>query len=288
MPRRKRFERQDPPPPMVMTERDSHILETVYHYRALTQTHIQRLLFTDTSATVPQRRLSLLYHNGYLERQALPSIGGVVTSPIVYLLDRRGGEYLIQQRGYDEVRWKRSDNQVGHEFIEHRLMMNSFRIEVVLACQRLGLPLLDWQDDTSLSQDYDRVVVAGHKQPIPIVPDGYFAIQLPNGDKNHFFLEIDRGKMESKRFQRKVAGYISYAQSGQSERRFNTRKFRVLTVVLSAVRAANLQQATEKIGGQQRFWFGVLDALHAEAVLTAAVWSVAGRPAPAPLLKIGE
>ncbi len=281
--RRKRHQRQDPPPPMRMTARDVQILEAVYHYRTLSQAQIRRFVFTGLSPTTAQRRLFLLYHNAYLERQFLPSIGGIVTSPMLYLLDRRGGEYLVQQAGYDEIRWKPSDNRVGYEYLEHLLAINTFRIEITLACQSAGLPLHPWLDDTTLKQDYDRVPLPGSTRPVAVIPDGYFAIQLNTGI-NHFFLELDRGTMDSGRFKRKVQAYQAYARLGLSKQRFGTANFRVLTVTQSQTRAANLKQATEAIGGGHHFWFGVLEHLTAATVLTRPVWQLASRVEPAMLI----
>ncbi len=39
--------------------------------------------------------------------------GGLVTSPVLYLLDNRGEEYRLQHSGYIEIRWNACDNRAG-------------------------------------------------------------------------------------------------------------------------------------------------------------------------------
>lgn len=282
--RRHRHQRQDPPPPMRLTERDQEVIAAVYHHRILSQGQIERLLFAGTHRSVAQRRLALLYDHGYLDRRFLPRIGGLVTSPILYLLDKKGSEYLLAHRGYDDIHWRPGDNSLGYEHIEHLLAINTFRIEMTLACRTHNLPLQTWLDDTTLKQDYDRVNLPRSAHPVAVIPDAYFSIATPKGD-THFFLELDRGTMTSKRFKGKVLAYIAYASSGLAEKRFGTTKFRVLTVTESEKRAENLKNATEGVGGKRRFWFGTLADLRVERILTEPVWLVAGREDRAVLLQ---
>lgn len=281
--RAKRHIRLAPPPPMRMTERDGHVLDAVYRYRVLTQAQIHRLVFTQRGQAVVQRRLFLLYHNGYLARQFLPAIGGIVTSPILYLLDKRGGEYLLQHSAHDEVRWKARDNQVSHDYLAHLLAINTFRVEVELACRQHQLPLLDWQDDYTLKQNYDRVYIPGNATPVAVIPDGYFQIQTPKGEM-HFFLELDRGTMVTRRFQNKVRAYLAYRDSGLSKQHFNTVNYRVLTVTLSQERAKRLRRATAAINASKLFLFAVLDDFLAGDVLSDAHWWAPQATSPTPLI----
>lgn len=272
--RTSRHERLNPPPRMQMTQRDEQVLEAVYHYRVLTQAQIRRLIFATQHPSVAQRRLYLLFHNGYLTRQFIPTTGGLVTSPILYLLDQRGSQYIIQHLGYDEMRWQRHHNQVSSEFLTHLLDTNTFRVEVTLACQHYDIKLLTWHDDTTLKQNYDTVRIAGSNKPQSVIPDGYFLLQQEDR-KMHFFVELDRGTMEARRFQRKVKAYLVYRQSELARQRFGTKNYRVLTVCLNQQRATNLKQATEAVGGLRNFWFGVLAELQADTILSAPQWQVA-------------
>jgi hypothetical protein len=275
--RRKRDQRDPNPPPMLLTERDKAIIAAVYEYRALRQDQLQALFFG--SQTAAQRRLALLYHHGFLERQFLLARGGIMNSPILYLLDRRGEELLRAEYGADEVQWKSGDNKVGGDFLEHTLSINDFRIAVTLACHQLGYAVLEWRSEAQLKQEYDRVTLrtpTGRSRTVAVVPDSFFALQTPYG-RTHFFLELDRGTMTTKRFQTKVEAYLVYYRSGGYQKRYGARSLRVLTVTLGERRLESLKAVTEQAGGQAWFWFGVLPELSAERALNAPVWSVAGR-----------
>ena len=52
----------------------------------------------------------------------------------------------------------------------------------------------------------------------------------------------------------------------------------------AAGKTENLKVATEDVGGENRFWFGVLSELTAEAILTDPLWTVAGRDNPSILI----
>src|SRR4051812_27095595 len=120
----RRDERLAVPPSMQLTERDQQIVEAVYLYRVLMQSQIERLIFTDAHPSTAQRRLQLLFQNGYLERQFLPVRGGMMNSPILYLLDEKGAHLLTRAFGYDNVLWKRAHNTVGVDFLEHTIAVN--------------------------------------------------------------------------------------------------------------------------------------------------------------------
>lgn len=276
--KRRRRDRRDPNPPrLVLTDRDRAIIRAVHEYRALRQDQVQALFFGSRSAA--QRRLALLYHHGYLARQFLLVQTGYMSSPSVYLLDRRGEELLRAEEGLDDVHWKSSHNQVSSDFLEHALAINDFRIAVTLASWQSGYALLEWRSETDLKQDYDRVTlptVRGGSRSVAVVPDSYFALETPHG-KTHFFLELDRGTMTTKRFKTKIDAYLAYYRSGGYERRYGARSLRVLTVTLGERRLESLKAVTEEAGGTVWFWFAALPDLTPEAVLTAPVWQVAGR-----------
>lgn len=279
----RRDERLPNPPPMFFTERDKQVVEAVYLYRVLTQSQIERLIFTEVHPSTAQRRLLRLYHNGYLARQFLLVRGGMMSSPILYLLDEKGAQFLTRALGYDNVLWKRANNAVGNDFLEHTLAVNEFRVLTTLACRQGGYPLLHWQTESDLKKEYDRVLVTSFGQrprQVSVIPDSVFVIDTPRPaekTKAYFALELDRGTETTKRFKLKVQAYLSWLDSGLYEERYGTKGLRILTVTESPVRLANLKRATEEVGGRARFWFATLDDLHAEDLLTYPMWQVAGR-----------
>lgn len=282
--RRRRDQRDPHPPPVVLTERDKMIIWTVYRCRVLRQDQLQALFFGSRSAA--QRRLALLYHHGFLAREFLLVRPGIMNSPTLYLLDKRGEELLRAELGVDDIDWNSSHNRVSSDFLEHALAINDVRVAVTLACRHQAYRLLDWHSETQIKQDYDRVPVKsgrGHTRSVAVVPDSYFALETPPG-KTHFFLELDRGTMTTRRFRGKVEAYLAYYHSGGYQRRYGARSLRVLTVTLSERRLSNLKAVTEDAGGAVWFWFAVLDDLTPETVLSQPVWQVAGQTGRQPLI----
>src|SRR5258706_943574 len=101
--RRRRDKRLSNPAPMKLTDRDKKIVEAVHLHRILRQDQIQALFFGHPAAA--QRRLVKLYDYGYLERHFLPTRGGMMSSHILYSLDRLGAELLRAEFGYDKLNW---------------------------------------------------------------------------------------------------------------------------------------------------------------------------------------
>lgn len=285
--RRRRDRRDLNPPRLVLTARDKAIIRAVHEYRVLRQDQVQALFFGSRSAA--QRRLALLYHHGFLERQFLLVQTGFMSSPSVYLLDRRGEELLRAEVGLDDVHWKSSHNQVGSDFLEHALAINDVRVAVTLAARQGDYDLLEWRSETDLKQDYDRVTLPaarGGSRSVAVVPDSYFALDTPHG-KTHFFLELDRGTMTTKRFRTKIDAYLAYYRSGGYEQRYGARSLRMLTVTLGERRLESLKVVTEEAGGTVWFWFAVLPELTPDTVLEGRVWQVAGKPGREPLITPG-
>ncbi len=284
--RHARDRRPAQPRPMRETERDRQIVQLVYDYRILSQAQLERLLRKSRSTV--QQALVRLYHHRYLERVFLPvAYGG--SSPTLYILDRRGTE-LLRGLGYEDFTGL-PDRDLSGLFLEHTLAMNAFRINVAEACARLGWRIQSWRTENEIKADYDRVLVrtATRVQKIPIVPDGHFVIEVPGRGVSYFFLELDRGKMDLKRFKTKVLGYVEYYKSGAYQQRFGAKSFRVLTVVdtRTRARADHLAAESARVAGiGRRFWFGHLPALDPTQVLTGPVWQVAGGRDPTPLFTV--
>jgi hypothetical protein len=287
MPKRRyarRDDRKQTPTPMRLTERDLQILQAVYAYRVLTTQHLKTLFFTSLRQTYG--RLSLLYHHGFLDRQFLGVHADKMNTPILYVLDRRGAECLQAHLGL-EVTWSKRDKTLTPTFLEHTLAINSVRVAIACACQQQpGFQLTTWLGENDLKADYDYVPIRrenGRLKSVSVIPDSYFALETPRGTA-HFFLELDRGTMTTQRFKTKILAYQAYYASGAYQRRYQTKSLRVLTVTISAARAASLRRVTEAADGKQRYWFTTLDQLTPETVLTQPLWQVATLPELHPLI----
>lgn len=267
--------------------RDLEILKAVYEYRAITHTQLTHLIFQTNHPSVATKRLYMLYHNGYVERMFLPARGGVAVSQTVYVLGEKGARELSISGGYLNFYWSKDHLRIGSLFLGHTLAISEFRVQLTLACRQAGIAVLEWRGERELKKDYDRVTVptsSGGSRQHPIIPDGYFALQTPQGNR-HFVLELDRGTMEGKRFKAKVQGYSEYFKSGAYKERFGTKSLRVLTVTESQRRLNNLKAITERAGGKNRFWFAILEECVSAAVLDQPIWLLAGREERCALLE---
>lgn len=289
--RRRRDQRRENPSPMQLRERDVDIIEAVHKYRVLRQEQIQALFFG--SRATAQTRLEKLYDHAYLDRKFLPVYEGQGRSPTLYVLDRRGAETLRVQRGYDAITWHSSSKNLATDFLQHTTAINEVMIAVTLACRAHGFILEEWQTESHLKADYDRVRIRSGRgqETAPVIPDSYFTI-IANQRRYPFALELDRGTMELKRFKTKVKAYMAYHQSGSYERRFGTSSLRVLTVVSTEApsggeqRRDNLKETSAAAGGAHWFWFAVLPDLNAETILAQPVWSQVGEAEPKALIPV--
>src|SRR5438132_4850281 len=126
--RRPRFRRASEPPAFRVTDDDVEIVRQLARHRFLRSTHIAALVSRSLDRT--NDRLSLLFHNGYIDRPRAqldyyPTNG---SSPIAYALADRGARLLIARDGMEfaNVAWSRKNRQAGRPFIEHQLEIVDF------------------------------------------------------------------------------------------------------------------------------------------------------------------
>jgi hypothetical protein len=264
---------------MQLQERDKAVARAVHDFRVLHQDQIETLLFG--SRQTAQLRLAKLYDHGFLDRRPLPTIGGAASSPILYVLDKRGAELLRAEYGID-AQVQKKGKKLGVKFLEHTIDINTFRVAVVVAARDSDYELEQWIDDQSLSADYDRVDIPtpkGTSRSVAIIPDGYFVLNVPwisGRARTRFCLELDRGTMDLGRFKSKILAYIAYVESGAYSQRYQSKSLRVLTVTTSLARLANLKAKTEQAGGHEAFFFTTLDQVSSETIFHDEIWEIAG------------
>jgi hypothetical protein len=268
------------------TATDRHVVELVYAYRLLSQEQLQRLIGKSRSRV--QQILMRLYHHEYLERLFLP-VWFDGRSPTLYILAKRGVQ-LLQGLGMTDFSGQPTP-KLSSLFLEHTLAINDVRIAVAQATPATTWQLTDWLTEAALKSHYDRVTLQiGKQRPqkLSLIPDGYFRLEQPQQKlRTHFFLELDRGSMTQARFLTKVYAYLAYHQSGQYEKRYQAKGFRVLTVVDTPrqERVQHLLNATAQVRDiGRRFWFTHLSQLTDQNILTAPIWQVAGSPDAVALL----
>lgn len=279
-----RYRRAETPPKMRLTLRDEQIIRWVYELRFATQEQIQLLLFTPSTASSSKRRLTLLYHNGYLDRRLIPLRSRFGANRAVYCLDKRGAQLLAfgEKTGAVAPAWRALDNDRELYFLEHTLASNQVRICATLAARYHHFDLV-WTDERALRSRAMRDFVTDPKHPgnkLAVIPDGYFQLatdERPLG----FALELDRGTVEEKPFKAKVRALGEWKTTGVYRSRFLTDSLRVLFVVSPTDRdPRRLERVkiwTEAERGQSLFWFASLSDLTPETIFDKPVWRVAGR-----------
>lgn len=235
-----------------------------------------------------------MYHNGYLARDERPTKLSEGRQALVYFLDRGGAQVLsaYSKIEVEELDWRPRENVAGasHLFLDHLLHTSDVRIALTQAAAA-GWEVVRWIDDRSLRRREmkEYVTIPGETGRVAIVPDGIFSL-VRGQALFHHFLEVDlrtvvglSGKSGRRDWARKVKAYLAYYQSGQYERRYGAKKFRVLTVTTGATRLENLRRITEEAGGKAIFWFTTFEQLAVDPLLTTPIWSVAGLNEPLPL-----
>jgi len=279
-----RYKRTTNPPPMQLTLRDEQIVQWVYDLRFATQEQLQQVLFTPSTASSCKRRLTLLYHNGYLDRRLLPLRSRFGANRAAYCLDKKGKELLAFRTGTGlaQIGWRPVDNDRELYFLEHMLSTNQVRICATIAATEQGFDL-SWVDERTLKATAMRDLVADPKNKgtqLAVIPDGYFQLAT-EGTPLGFAVELDRGTVEEKQFKAKIRALGEWKVKGAYQRRFGTDSLRVLFMVAPTdrdpKRLQRIKAWTEHEGGQSLFWFAPLTALSPASVFQTPIWQVAGR-----------
>jgi hypothetical protein len=269
---------------MVLTLRDEHIVRWVYELRFVTHEQIQELLFTPTTASSCKRRLTLLYHNGYLDRRLIPLRSRFGANRAAYCLDRKGKDLLVHQTGTGlaQIDWRPADNDREQYFLEHLLSTNQVRICVTIAAAEQGFDLT-WVNERALRSSAMRDLVKDPKNPatdLAVIPDGYFQLatdDLPLG----FAVELDRATVEERQFKTKVRALGQWKTTGAYRQRFGTGSLRVLFVVEGSKRDPNrltrIKSWAEHEGAGNLFWFAPLSEISRHSIFQSPIWQVAGR-----------
>lgn len=282
-----------------MTLRDITIILAVYAYRALTSSQIETLLFRPdggqshpTKTSRARHRLKMLFQHGYLFRDEQPTKLKDGRKPLVYFIDKLSIPLLAEELGIpvEEINWKRRENNVTWQFLDHLLATNDVRIAIELAAADNGLLVNQWLDDKTLRSREMKTSVEiwspqGRLTRVSIIPDGY--CRLADGDDRiHLFLEADRGtrtnesrNYRSRDFARKIRGYLAYYSSGHYQEKYTAELMTILTVTVSQKRMVNMKKVVERIdvGNGDHFWFTTFDRIEPQTVLTEPIWEVAGR-----------
>ena len=111
-----------------------------------------------TTASSCKHRLTLLYHNGYLDSALIPLRSTFGSNRAVYCLDKRGAELLKLRLKTGRFEWRPADNDREIYFLQHTVESNDFRVYATLAARILDASLV-WTDERELRSRAMRQVV---------------------------------------------------------------------------------------------------------------------------------
>lgn len=307
-----RDKRKASPNPMRFQSRDGEIIQAIYKYDGvLSRRQIKQLFWPSASVKTMERRLTLLYHNGFLnipnadQRRINP-----IPEPVVWL-GWRGILYMVHEMDLEvealskinenqlrklekslrsiDLRWQREPrwSQLGHD-----IAVNDFRLAVEKAVHYWpSLSLEKWIPEGKFFTNMDTVTVGKRKKGVR--PDGFFVLvdhmrQINNSPaKARFLLELDNSTHPVTRFGRdKAIPGLAYIRSKAYKDRFGYNSGRWLVVCRSEQRLQNLKAQTEKVLGKpaSNFLFTTLDQASPMHVLNRPIWLRGGSENLIPLI----
>lgn len=161
-----------------------------------------------------------------------------------YALTSAGAELLADQRGCDiETLWYEEHRQKAIQNFEHRVAIGVFYAALRAELEYRHLEISGWQGDHLLARNaYDRVPIAGQREPEPVLPDATFLL-----NNERFFVEIDRGTRPLRSWQEKVRAYEAYQGHHLLAARYATDCFRVLIVAPTLSRVRRIAEEVVKV-----------------------------------------
>ncbi len=312
---RPRYRRAELPPPMRFQRRDGAIIQAIYDLDGVvSRRQLKAMFWPDKSWRAMEKRLSLLYHNGYLD---WPSKTQWRTHPIpepvcwlgwkgILWLAGRQGVVVISPKDESETQLRKLERElraVGIRWVReprwsqllHDLAVIDFRLRVMAATGgQTSLRLEEWVPESVFASDMDviRYPVMGRNGRIyqrkrGVRPDGYFVIcdvaREASGQpaRARFLLELDNATHAMPSFGReKVVPGVAYLKSAAYRERFGASSGRWLVVTRGGERRmGNLMEQTRQVAGADvgLFLFTTWAQVERGDLLTEPVWRQAGR-----------
>lgn len=281
------------PKPTVLTERDYDIAESLFKYRFLAVSQLQRLHFP--SLQTAYRRSRQLRLAGILKTFTVPGI-----SEAICTLDKQGLGLVAIKTGVDARDLSSSlgsPQPKDYYFMKHFLAITDFRILLNESCRKVDVELLGFIPDyyaevsgRQVARKYIRDIVSDIRTgqgSVAHIPDAVFALR--KGGKNAlFFLEVDRGtevvSNDARGVLKAILFYNAYLAEGKYQRYAcdfgveEFRAFRVLFVTTNEKRIEQIRKAAESLQTpaktKQFVWLSTFDQV-AGSVLTSDSWQSA-------------
>jgi Replication-relaxation len=250
---------------LVIQERDRHLLEELAVMRVVDREQA-RIVAGFGSTTRVNTRLLALCRAGLLRRFFLGATAG--GRKALYALSTRGAAFIgVPIRG---PRRRNDEVLIADFYISHQLAVNSIFCALKYGVPTLGISFGRW---ISFSEPLTK--------GLGLIPDGYFELVTSLGI-TAAFLEVDLGHEGLAVWKEKTRKYLQLAISGDHERLFGQKQFRVLVIANSERRLLSIRK-TVRISTQKIFWFTTIESIRSEG-LFSPVWLRPEGDAPQPLL----
>jgi hypothetical protein len=241
-------------PGLVIQERDDHLLRELSVMRVIDREQA-KIVAGFGSTTRANTRLLALTRHGLIRRFFSGTITGGTKA--LYTLSTKGAQLVdVPDSG---PRRRQDQAIVADFFIEHQLATNEVYCALKYAASfPTGVSFGRW--------------MAFPKRPVRglrFIPDGYIELSTADGTVASF-LEVDLGHERRKVWEEKIRNYLDLAVSGNFEKEFEQKRFRVLVVADSERRLDSIRGVvrgrTEKI-----FWFATLESIRQRGCF-APIW----------------
>lgn len=235
--------------PVILTARDEQLFQFLVDARVCDREQIKAVAGFESTNRANARLLRLV-RSGVLKRFFIATRSGGVKA--LYCLSPRTARRLSApaapiQRASDAV-------LIADAFITHQLAVNDIHIDFRCKCPaKFGVLSIKWLcPKESLSPT------------VRVIPDGYVEVNRAT-ECLAMFVEVDLGTESLSIWKSKIQGYIRLAASGEFQQLFGHSRFRVLVVVPSERRQANVRK-TVLTYTRKLFWFATLNDINSRGL----------------------
>lgn len=276
--------------PFVLTSRDHEILLALSRYRLLTVSQVKQLFFRNNKDNQgANRRLRLLFHDGYVGKVSSYRKVEEGTPEYTYYLDRKGRK-LLEDAGHLASMWP-NPKSLKYSFLQHALDLSQFRIHLENGLQEQSLvSLKKFIPDFQMKRNaqsfasreryelYTEIIHPRNRQSYVIYPDALITLALETdiaigANEALYFLEIDRGTHGLEKIREKVRGYDLYHDKGIHRSLGDFSDFKVLFQTSSPKRAQNILRAIEGTYGAERVWVTSYPEVNSDSLLFEPIWT---------------
>lgn len=238
---------------LVIQDRDRRLLSELAVMRVVDREQA-RIASGFNSTTRVNTRLLALSRAGLLRRFFWGPAG--VGRKLLYALSVRGAEQVgVSVRG---PRRRNNEVLVADYFISHQLSIN--QLYCALKYGALPRPI-----------SFERWISFPEPlaERVRLIPDGYVELKTPAGIMAAF-LEVDLGHERGAVWKEKLKKYLEFAVSGNFERLFGPKQFRVLVVTNSERRLLSIRNVV-RASTRKLFWFSTMQAINSNGFF-GRVW----------------